>query len=140
MKTFQAPKPERRLLPIPFELSGYYVELDEQAFNDALGVDGPVQGAEYEPRAWTEKFVAQATLPPGLLISLASLITVNRDGSQVYNLDVINQFMMAVLANDEQRARWTALLNDKDRLVDISLLGEVTMWLGEQVVGRPTSQ
>lgn len=131
-KKFVQPKPTAPLPAHSFEIEGWYADQDATP-----GLDTP---AVYEPRPWIEQFVAKGALPPGTMIDLAGIVTVLPNGAQQYNLAVITQFMHAALLDDDNRRRWDEMIHDDKRLVAIETLGEIVMWLGEMLVGRPTSQ
>lgn len=102
-----------------FELSGMFVSSGE---------------------GFTEKFTCQAVIPPGVLVDLVGAFgPVDDDGNRKLNVAVINDFFAATL-DEESGARFAALIRDKNRVVEIDTLGEIVMWLSEEVLGRPTTQ
>lgn len=50
---------------------------------------------------------------------------------------VVNKFFKQVL-KDESWTRFEALLEDKERIVTVETLAEITGWLVEEYTGRPT--
>ena len=52
---------------------------------------------------------------------------------------VITSFFKQVL-QDESYARFDALLSDKDKIVSVETLGEITGWLMEEYTNRPEEQ
>jgi hypothetical protein len=52
---------------------------------------------------------------------------------------VVDSFFSKVLT-DESLTRFNALLDDKDKVVTVDTLGELTGWIVEQLSNRPESQ
>lgn len=52
---------------------------------------------------------------------------------------VVEGFFSQVLT-DESLVRFNALLSDKDKIVTVETLGEITGWIVEQLTNRPESQ
>lgn len=131
-KTFTNPKPTAPLPAHEFTVDGWYADQDTTP-----GLEPP---PGYEPRPWTEQFIAKGSLPPGTLIDLTGLVQVLPNGAQQYNLALITSFMRQALLNEEHARRWEAMIHDPNRLVEIETLGEIVLWLGEMLAGRPTSR
>lgn len=53
--------------------------------------------------------------------------------------NVIETFFAQVLT-DESLVRFNALLEDKNRIVSVDVLGEITGWIVEQLTDRPEKQ
>jgi hypothetical protein len=60
------------------------------------------------------------------------------EGKHVINPPAVIEFIrMACIP--ESALRFQALVDDPDRLVDVQPLGEVFIWLSEEILARPTA-
>lgn len=92
-----------------------------------------------DPVSGTEAFQARRYVPPGFALDLAGAVQLSEQGDRIYNVAAIGASMRASLTA-ESWERFNALLHDPDRRVQIEVLGELMMWLGEEITGRPTGQ
>jgi hypothetical protein len=70
--------------------------------------------------------------------ALLSLVAKAGSGNATDAADTIKDiFSRALLA--ESYERFEKLIDDKDKIVTVETLGEITAWLVEQYSGRPTS-
>lgn len=109
--------PEKRE-PITFEIGG---------FRESTG------------EAWKEAFTCLPEAPSGVLDDLATSTLLDDQGNRKYNAPSLMAFCEGVLI-DADVARFRAITHDKDRIVKIELLGEVMMYLAEQLTNRPTER
>lgn len=108
------PKP-----PIPVEVAGTY---------RVPPADGPNE--------WVETFSFLGDAPPAAADALgAGFLEIS--GKMEINPRAIFQFFRASLATDDDRRRFDALIEDRDRFVEMSLLGDVMVYVAEQMIGRP---
>lgn len=121
--------------------------------------DVPPEGPTFDLAGETFRCVAVA--PPAVLLRLASAVTVNERGEQVFNAPDLIAYVTGVLVDevwavdepdeegkqDPAAGRWVPV-DDVDRFrelvyskrvqIPIEVLGEVVLWLSEQYTGRPT--
>lgn len=88
---------------------------------------------------WKETFTCVDLAPVGVLDELVSSSHIDEKGNRIYNAPSLLAFMGGVLVDDDV-ARFMAWSKDKDRAVPIETLGEIVMWLSEELVGRPTGR
>lgn len=70
---------------------------------------------------------------------LLNLVKDSASDDPVAAARVVDEFFSRVLT-DESLARFNALLADKDKIVTVETLGEITGWIVEQLTNRPESQ
>lgn len=70
---------------------------------------------------------------------LMSLVSKSQSEDPAESIGVIDTFFSSVLV-DESLERFNALLEDKDRIVNMETLGEIISWLVEEYSGRPNQQ
>lgn len=116
-----APEPTE---PTTFDLGGTHrIEKDD---------DG-------NPKRWVETFTCIPVAPAGVLDDLASASTVDSNGNRVYNARSLVSFFEGVLI-DEDVERFRAIVRDKNRIVPLAQMGDVMIWLAEELTGRPTQR
>lgn len=101
-------------------------------------VEFDLEGARFsnnEP--WSEHFACVEVAPPAVLDDLVSSSTIDERGNRIYHTPSLIAFMNGVLV-DQDLPRFNALMRDKDRAIDIQTLGEIVVWISEEIVGRPT--
>lgn len=122
-RTFGNTAPTRE--PVTFTLTGVYLRPD----------DAP---DDYQPEVWEEAFTCVPVAPAGVLDDLAASVTTDGKGNQIFNAPSLLNFMRGVLV-DADVPRMEALAHDKRRLLELQTLGELVMWLSEQLLGRPST-
>lgn len=121
-KSFTASNNESREAPTePFTLEGVY----------AQGRTGPRGEA-----TWTETFTVSSRMDARAAQWYANAFAIV-DGKQVVNPPAVIEFLKLACI-PEAALRFAALVDDPDRLVDVAVLGEVFVWLTEEVIARPT--
>ena len=102
--------------------------------------DVTIGGVDIEGLAWEETFVASRDVPPGVIFDLAELITRSADAQQVLinSISAVNRFMNDVLVDDDNKARWKALMADRKKLFPAETAVGVVQYLAEELTGRPT--
>ena len=70
---------------------------------------------------------------------LLNLVKDSASDDPVAAARVVEDFFSRVLV-DESLVRFNALLADKDKIVPVETLGEITAWVVEQLTNRPESQ
>ena len=83
-----------------------------------------------------EEFHCVPAVQGKLMLDLAAN---SGDGDPVKAAQVIDKFFGQVLL-EESFTRFDALLNDKDKIVAVETLAEITAWLVEEYSGRPTER
>lgn len=122
-KQFTASTTESREAPTePFTLEGVY----------APGRSGP-GGKE----TWTETFTVSSRMDARMAQWYASAFTI-MEGKQVINPPAVIEFLKLACV-PESALRFADLVDDPDRLVDVGVLGDVFVWLSEEVIDRPTA-
>jgi hypothetical protein len=122
-KKFSASSDESREAPTePFELEGVY----------AKGRTGP-DGAT----TWSETYEVSTQLGAAAAQWYTSAY-VMLEGKQQINPPAVIEFIRLACI-PESALRFQALIDDPDRLVDVKPLGEVFVWLSEEVLARPTA-
>lgn len=86
---------------------------------------------------WVESFTAVPVAPPGVLDDVSTSMGVDDRGNRVWHTPSLLGFMRGVIVDDDV-ARFEALMRDKDRAIDIRDLGEIMLWLTEELLGRPS--
>ena len=87
-------------------------------------------------KLFDEEFTAVPQIQGSLLIDLVKN-SASDDAAKA--AEIIVEFLDSVL-EDESQVRFQALINSKDRIVDIETLGEITGWLVEEYTNRPEEQ
>ena len=122
-KTFSASTTETREAPTEsFTLEGVY----------AQGRSGP-KGET----TWAENFTVSSAMDARAAGWYANAFTI-LEGKQAINPPAIIEFL-AIMCLPEAALRFRALIDDPDRLVEVKVLGEVFLWLTEEVIARPTA-
>lgn len=70
---------------------------------------------------------------------LMEIVSMAQESDTTVSVELIEKFFGSVLV-DESYERFEALLHDKDRIVTVETLGEITGWLIEQYTSRPTQR
>lgn len=83
-----------------------------------------------------EEFTCIATIQGKTLMNLVSR-SQSEDPAEA--MAVVETFFSKILV-DESLERFNALLEDKERIVDMETLGEIIAWLVEEYTGRPNQQ
>lgn len=86
---------------------------------------------------WEETFTVVDKLPPGVLSDLTYAITVTDDGDIKYNAIGVTRFLRGVIEPADEK-RWDALIRDKRRQVELSVLADVMMLVNGAKSNRPT--
>lgn len=87
---------------------------------------------------WSETFTCVEVAPAGVLDDLISSVSTDSQGNMVFNAVSLLRFVTGVVIEADV-ARIAELSRDKDRLVDITTLGEIVKWLTPELTGRPTT-
>lgn len=104
--------------PVTFDIGGYRQSTKEQ---------------------WKETFTCLPEAPSGVLDDLATSSLLDDKGRRVFNAPSLLAFFEGVLV-EEDVARFRAITHDKDRIVTLDLLGDVMMYVAEEITGRPTGR
>lgn len=88
-------------------------------------------------KLYDEDFHCVKQVQGKILMDLVS--TANAEDGGVSSLEIIETFFATVLL-DESYERFSALLVDKERIVTVETLGEITGWLIEEYTKRPEQQ
>lgn len=88
---------------------------------------------------WKESFTAVPVAPPGVLDDLTSSMGADKRGNRVWHAPSLLGFMRGILI-DEDIDRFEDLMRDKDRAIKIEALGEIMLWVAQELVDRPTSR
>lgn len=128
-KTFSASTSKSREAPTEqFTLDGVY----------AKGRTGPPTNDEPSgATTWSETFEATTEMGAAAAQWYASAY-VMLDGRQTINPPAVIEFIRLACI-PESAVRFQALIDDPDRLVDVAPLGEVFIWLTEEILARPTA-
>lgn len=70
---------------------------------------------------------------------LINIVAAASDSDPAASLKIINTFFEAVMY-EESYIRFEALLDDKERIVTVETLGDITSWLIEEYSNRPNQQ
>ena len=70
---------------------------------------------------------------------LLDLVSETSDDDPAKQVGIIGKFFDRVLT-DESMVRFNLLLNDKEKIVSVETLAEITSWLMEEYTGRPEGQ
>lgn len=87
---------------------------------------------------WTETFTCVPVAPSGVLDDFVSVASVDERGNRVWNAPSLLRFLKGVLI-DTDVVRLDKLVHDKKRIVPLDTLGELVLWLSEELLGRPTT-
>jgi hypothetical protein len=98
-----------------------------------------LEGTLPDGSPWQERFTTVPEAPAGVLDDLMSSVSVDADGRQSWNRVSLMRFMRGVLV-EEDVVRFDRLAHDKDRIVSLETLGDVMVWLAEELSGRPSSR
>lgn len=104
-------------------------------FKDFGGsVDSSAEPVKF--KLFNEEFVCVTQLQGKVLLELVA-----ESGSEdpAKTASVMNKFFKTVLL-DESYERFDALLNDKEKIVPVETLAEITSWLIEEYSDRPTER
>ncbi len=96
--------------------------------------------ADAEPlsfKLYDEEFHCVKQVQGKVLMSLVASATKNENPTD--SLNIIEKFFETVLL-EESYERFSALLVDKERIVTVETLGEITGWLIEEYTARPESE
>jgi hypothetical protein len=107
--------------------------------SDQQPVTFDVAGVLPNGEPWSERFTSVREIPSGVLDDLLATMSVDDQGRQTWNHVSLLRFMRGVLAAEDV-ARFEVLVRDKERIVPLDTLGELMMWLAEELTGRPTSR
>jgi hypothetical protein len=98
-----------------------------------------VDTSNYEPISFQlhgERFECVKAVQGKILLDLLSK---SKSEDPAIAAETITGFFSHVLT-DESLARFDSLLVDKDRIVSVETLGEITGWVIEQLTNRPEQQ
>lgn len=127
-RTFGSTTP-KDLEEVTFDLQGTYVV-------DQLGKGGTVLHAKGDP--WEEKgFTCVPVAPAGSLDDFAGMAAYDGAGNRTWKSGPLLGFLRQIVI-DADIPRLDAVTHDKYRGLDLNELGELVMWLAEELVGRPT--
>lgn len=106
--------------------------------------DVTIGGTDIDGVEWTETFVASRDVPPGILFGLTEMITRGTDrkvtaanADVIYSTAAVTRFMDQVLVDDDNRARWNALMADRKKLIPVETAVGIVQYLAEELTGRP---
>ena len=88
-------------------------------------------------KLYDEEFHCVKQVQGKVLMSLVASATQNENPTD--SLNIIEKFFETVLL-EESYERFSALLVDKERIVTVETLGEITGWLIEEYTSRPESE
>lgn len=88
-------------------------------------------------KLYDEEFHCVKQVQGKVLMSLVASATQN--DSPTDSLNIIEKFFETVLL-EESYERFSALLVDKERIVTVETLGEITGWLIEEYTARPEAE
>jgi hypothetical protein len=88
-------------------------------------------------KLYDEDFICVKQVQGKILMELVSTATGPNSGTN--SLEIIEKFFQTVLL-DESYERFEKLLVDKERIVTVETLGEITGWLIEEYTSRPEQQ
>lgn len=89
-----------------------------------------------EGEPWEEAFNVMAYPPQGALVDMAAGVRIV-NGEITYQAASVVRFLRDVILPSEE-ARWDALMRDKERAVDVEVLGTIMLWAAAVVADRPT--
>jgi hypothetical protein len=84
-----------------------------------------------------EEFTCKPAIQGKALLNLAAK-TGGDDPAKA--AETIDQFFDFVLASDDNKQRFQALLTDADKIVSVETLSEIVAWLVEEYTQRPNQQ
>lgn len=85
-------------------------------------------------KPWKETFTCVPVAPAGVLDDLAASMTRDAKGRTRFDQVSLLRFMRGVLL-DEDAERLDELVHDKDRAVKIEKLGEIMLWVANEMAG-----
>jgi len=85
-------------------------------------------------KLYDEEFICVTAIQGKLLLDL---VADSSTEDPVKNAAIVEKFFMNVLA-DESHERFQALLTDKEKIVSMDTLANITSWLVEEYTDRPT--
>lgn len=97
----------------------------------------PLRRGDTETATWAETFTTLDEPPAAVLDNLIAGISTDERGNRTYSAPSLIRFVAGVLVPEDEE-RWWALVNDKDRLLDLQTLGDIVIWLSEALTDRPT--
>jgi hypothetical protein len=108
--------------------------MTDNRFKD-FGSGKNVEAAPLSFKIHGEEFHCVTQVQGKLMLDLVA-----ESGSEdpVKSAGIVNKFFKQVL-KDESWTRFESLLEDKERIVTVETLAEITAWLVEEYTGRPTS-
>lgn len=95
--------------------------------------------ADVEPlsfKLYDEEFFCVSQVQGKILMDLVAAASSQENGN---SLEIVEKFFQTVLF-DESYVRFSSLLVDKERIVTVETLGEITGWLIEEYTSRPESE
>lgn len=99
------------------------------------GIIAPAEPLSF--KLYDEEFFCVSQVQGKVLMSLVASATQNDNPTD--SLNIIEKFFETVLM-EESYTRFSALLVDKERIVTVETLGEITGWLIEEYTSRPESE
>jgi hypothetical protein len=99
-------------------------------------IEFTVEGKTLDGEEWSETFQALPRIPAGVLDDLTAYATMDALGNVMFSQPFITAFFEKVLV-DGDGERFTDMVHDRERLVDIELLGKIMDALGEKIGGLP---
>lgn len=80
-----------------------------------------------------------ARVAPQAMADLAMAMRVDMEGNRQWSASSVISFIRRALADDDSRQRFSLLMNDNSRAVDLQEdLGPILLWLAEEYTARPT--
>ena len=104
---------------------------------DLEGVYAKGRSAPDGSTTWSESFEVSTQMDARAAQWYASAFTM-MNGRQEINPPAVIEFIRLSCTPDSA-VRFQALVDDPDRLVNVAPLGEVFIWLSEEVIARPTA-
>lgn len=107
-------------------------------------VDEPVTftlegGPPLSPKEWSETFTCLPAAPAGALDDLAASAGMDtRRNVRQWNAPSVIRFLMAVVVPEDEERLW-ATLHGKETIVELQELGELMMWVAEELTSLPTT-
>lgn len=95
-----------------------------------------LEGEKTDGREWSESFTARPAIPGAILLDFIADADSNDGGRAA---EALVTFMTDVLI-EEDKNRFTDLIRDTDRIIEIELLGDICEWLVSEYASRPTEQ
>jgi hypothetical protein len=101
-----------------------------------FGAGNVVEADPLSFKLFDEDFYCVPQVPGKLLLEIAAQAGEDGSGSSA---SIIPKFFSKVLT-DESFVRFDALLDSKDKIVNVETLGEIVGWLMEEYTNRPEAQ